>query len=72
MKKVVIHRFSCRACNEVFCGLTLEEAKKKHQEHIKTCDIILGLEKIEGFRRKCEEILGRKMTFKEASKLLMG
>ncbi len=67
---IEIHRVSCRACEEVFCGLTLEKAKKKHQQHIKKCETIKALEKVERFRKKAEKILGRKMTFSEASKLL--
>lgn len=68
----MIYRVSCRACDEIFCGVTLEEAEKKHQQHIKKCETIKGLEKIERFRKEAEKILGRKMTFLEASKLLKG
>ena len=68
--EIEIHRFSCRACNEIFSGLTPEEAKEKHRQHIKNCDLIIILEKIERFRKKAEKILGRKMTFLEASKLI--
>lgn len=34
--------------------------------------MIKALKKIERFRKKAEKILGRKMTFLEASKLLTG
>ena len=67
---IEIHRVSCRACNEIFCGITPEKAERKHQQHIKKCETIKALNKIEGFRKKAEKILGRKMTFLEASKLL--
>ena len=68
--KVEIHRVSCRACDEIFHGRTLEEAEEKHRQHIKTCPTIEAFEKIERFRKEAEKILGRKMTFLEASKLL--
>ncbi len=58
--KIEIHRVSCRACDEIFCGATSEEAKKKHQQHIKQCQTIKALKKIERFRKKAEKILGRK------------
>jgi hypothetical protein len=67
---IEIHRVSCRACDEIFCGLTLGEAKKKHREHIKKCEIIDALKKIGKFRKNAEKILGRKMTQKEVFKLL--
>lgn len=72
MKNIEIHQVSCRACDEIFSGLTLEEAEKKHQQHIKKCETIKTLKKVERFRKKAEKILGRKMTFLEASKLLKG
>ena len=68
---IEIHRVSCRACDEIFCGTTPEEARKKHQQHIKKCQTIKALEKIERFRKEAEKILGRKMTFLEASKLIV-
>ena len=70
MKKIVIHRVSCRACDEIFNGATPKEAEDKHCQHIKTCQAIKTLEKVERFRKKAEKILGRKMTFLEASKLV--
>ena len=71
MKKLYIHRVSCRACDEIFSGLTFEEVTEKHQEHIKNCDAIKALEKVEKFRKEAEEVLGRKMTFSEATKLVV-
>lgn len=68
--KIEIHRVSCRACEELFCGMTLDEAKEKHRQHIKTCPAIEALEKVERFRKKAEKILGRKMTFLEVAKLI--
>ena len=69
MKKIIIHRVSCRACNETFNGATPKEAEDKHRQHIKTCQAIIALEKVERFRKKAEKILGRKVTFLEAAKL---
>lgn len=68
--KIEIHRVSCRACDAIFCGTTPKEAEEKHRQHIEKCEIIKTLEKIERFRKKAEKILGRKMTFLEAAKLL--
>ena len=68
--EIEIHRVSCRACDEIFSGLTLEEAEEKYRQHIKNCESIKVLEKIERFRKKAGEVLGRKMTFLEAAKLL--
>ena len=70
MKQITIHRVSCRACEEIFNGTTPKEAEDKHREHIKTCQAIKALEKVERFRKKSEKILGRKMTFLEAAKLI--
>lgn len=70
--KIVIHRVSCRACVQIFCAETLEKAKKKHRQHIKNCQALKVLQKVERFRKRAEKILGRKMTFLEASKLLGG
>ena len=60
------------ACGEIFHGATLEEVKEKHRQHIKNCETIKALKKVEGFRKRAEKILGRRMTFLEASKLLGG
>jgi len=68
--KIEIHRVSCRACDEIFCAGTLKEAEEKLQQHTENCETIKTLEKIEKFRKETEKILGRKMTFLEASKLL--
>lgn len=70
--KIKIHRVSCRACDEIFTGITPEEAKEKHRQHIEKCETIKVLEKVERFRKASEKILGRKMTFLEAAKLLKG
>ncbi len=70
MKQIVIHRVSCRGCDEIFNGTTIEEAEDKHRKHIKTCQALKTLEKVERFRKKAEKILGRKMTFLEAAKLM--
>lgn len=70
MSKIAIYRVSCRACNKEFRALSLKKAKALHREHIKTCDTILALEKVERFRRTAEKILGRKMTFKETIDLI--
>ena len=67
---IEIHRVSCRACEEIFCGRTLEEAKEKHRQHIKKCETIIALEKIDRFTKKAEKILGRELTRKEVFKLL--
>ncbi|KKL85131.1 hypothetical protein LCGC14_1957810 [marine sediment metagenome] len=63
-------RVSCRACGEIFKGLTRREARKKHKQHVKTCESIKAIEKVERFRKEAEKILGRKMTFLEACYLL--
>ena len=68
--EIEIHRISCEACDEIFHGRTPEEAAEKHRKHVKGCQTIVALEKIERFKKKAEKILGRKMTFLEASKLL--
>ena len=68
--KIEIHRVSCRACDEIFCGRTQKEANDKHRQHIKKCPLLTALIKVERFRRKAEKILGRKVTFLEAAKLL--
>ena len=68
--EIEIYRVSCRACDEIFHGATLEEAEEKHRQHIRNCETIKALEKIERFRIEAEKILGRKMTSLEASKLL--
>ena len=70
MAKIEIHRVSCRACDEMFHGKTPEEAEEKHRQHIKSCQTIVALEKVERFRKATEKILGRKMTFLEAAKLI--
>jgi len=68
--KIEIHRVSCRACNEIFCGRTLKEAEEKHRQHIKKCQTIKALEKVTMFQKKASKILGREVTLKEAYKLL--
>ncbi len=68
--EIEIYRVSCRGCDEMFNGTTLKEAEAKHREHIKHCETIKALEKVERFRGQAEEILGRKMTFLEAAKLI--
>ncbi len=68
--EIEIHRISCRACDEIFNGTTPKEAEEKHQQHVESCEMIKALEKVERFRKKAEKILGRKMTFLEASKLI--
>lgn len=68
--KIEIHRVSCSGCDEIFSGTTLEEAEAKHQEHIKHCETIKALEKVERFRKEAEKILGRKVTFLEAAKFI--
>lgn len=68
--EIEIHRVSCRACDKIFCAETFKEAKDMHRQHIEKCKTIKALKKIERFRKKAEKILGRKMTFLEASKLL--
>ena len=50
--KIEIHRISCRACDEIFHGRTPEEAAEKHRQHVKDCQTIVALEKIERFRKK--------------------
>lgn len=67
---IEIHRVSCRACGEVFNGITLEEAKKKHRQHIKSCETIKALEKIERFQKEASKILKREVSIKEAMELL--
>lgn len=68
--EIKIFRVSCRACNEVFNGMTQEVVNEKHQLHIKNCETIKALEKVERFRKEAERILERKVTLKEAGKLL--
>ena len=68
--EIEIHRVSCRACDEIFNGTTHKEAEEKHRQHIENCQTIIALEKVERFRKEAEKILGRKMAFLEASKLL--
>ena len=70
VKKILIHRVSCRGCDEIFNGVTPKEAEDKHRQHIKTCQAIIALQKVERFRKKAEKILGRKVTFLEAAKLV--
>ncbi len=70
MKEIVIYRCSCNACGKVFCGITQAKANAEHKKHIKKCDTIIAIKKVEHFRKACEEILGRKVTTKEAAKLL--
>lgn len=70
-RELKIYRVSCRACDEMFSGLSLEEAIKRHQKHIKTCPALSVLEKVEKFRKESERILGRKMSFKEALKIVV-
>lgn len=57
--KIEIHRIGCRGCDEIFNGVTPEEAEAKHQEHIKHCETIKALEKIERFREQAEKIFRR-------------
>jgi len=71
LKEIRVYRVSCRACDEIFCGLTLEEAKERHQKHIKKCPAITALEKVECFRVEAEKVLGREMTLKEAIKIVV-
>jgi len=68
--KIIIHRVSCRACDQVFCAGSREKAEKKHRQHIKNCQALKALQKVERFRKRAEKILGRKMTFLETAKLL--
>lgn len=70
MVEIEIHRVSCRACNEIFCGMTLKEAEEKHRQHIKKCEIIKALKKVSRLQNKFEKILGRKLTRTEVYKLL--
>ena len=70
MAKIEIHRISCRGCEKIFCGRTLEEAEDLHQQHLGKCDTLIALQKVERFRKESEKILGRKMTFLEAAKLI--
>lgn len=68
--EIEIFRVGCGACNEVFNGVTQEAAEEKHRQHIKNCETIKALQKVENFRKEAEKILGRKVTFKEAGKML--
>ena len=63
MKKLIIHRVSCRACGEMFCASSLKKAKDKHQQHIKSCKIL-------SFWEKANKILGRELTQEEVDKLM--
>jgi len=67
---IEIHRVSCKACDKMFHGATLEEAEEKHRQHIKKCKSIKALEKVVRFQKKASKILGREVTTKEACKLL--
>jgi len=68
--KIEIYRISCRACDQIFCSRSLEKAKKKHRQHIRNCQTLKALQKIERFRKKAERILGRKISFFEAANLV--
>jgi len=68
--EIEIHRVSCRACNEIFCGRTIEEAEEQHRQHIKKCQTIKALEKVSRFQKKASKILGQEVTTREACKLL--
>ena len=68
--KITIYQVKCRACNKMFGGMTLKEAKAKHKEHIKDCETIKVLEKVHRFWKKAEKILGRKLKYNEVCKLL--
>ncbi len=63
VKKIVIHRTSCRACGEMFSALSSKEAKNKHKKHIKECKMLL-------FWEKANKILERVLTAKEVAELL--
>lgn len=70
MTEIEIHRVSCRACNEIFAGMTLKEAEEKHRQHLEVCQTLKVLEKVCRFQEKASIILGREVTTKEVRKLL--
>ena len=72
MAKITIYRSSCRACGQIFCGISQKEANNNHKTHIKTCEAIEALTKIMRFARVTEKILGRKVGYEEATYMLTG
>jgi len=55
----------------MFKGASQEEADKAHKQHVDNdCETIKVLKKVESFRKKAIKILGRELTFREATKLL--
>lgn len=68
--EIKIHRVSCRACDEIFYGKTLKEAKEKHKKHTKECPIIQAWKKVARFHEKAEKILGKKLTTQDVLEML--
>jgi len=63
VKQITIHRVSCNACGEIFCGTTQKKALCKHKIHIKKCKVLR-------FWEEANKILGRELSLIEVNELL--